>query len=151
MKSAPILKPMSKIDAHSLRIKMMASYLHYLLTNRCAKALIFDAIQNLNFPPKTKKSILMTSQHFFFDFITENLVQWLGPWPVTQEIGVQFQVEATFSAIFFFKIFFCAYRINYIVLFDDIRQDLQKEFEYNSYFLSYLLNLIQIVCHSVIS
>ena len=74
MKSTPFLKAMSKIDAHSLRIKMMASYLHYLLTNRCAKALIFDAIQNLNFPPKTKKSILMTSQHFFFDFITENLV-----------------------------------------------------------------------------
>ena len=65
MKSAPILKPMSKIDAHSLRIKMMASYLHYLVTNRCTKAFIFDTIQNLNFPPKINKSILMTSQDFF--------------------------------------------------------------------------------------
>ena len=56
---------MGKIDAHSLRIKMMASYLHYLVTNRCTKAFIFDEIQNLNFPPKTNKSISMTSQHFF--------------------------------------------------------------------------------------
>ena len=34
MKRAPILKVMGKIDAHSLRIKMMASYIHYLATNR---------------------------------------------------------------------------------------------------------------------
>ena len=71
MKSAPILKPMSKIDAHILRIKMMASYLHYLVTNRCTEAFTFDAIQNLNFPPKINKSISKTSQDFFFfDFIT---------------------------------------------------------------------------------
>ena len=44
MKSALILKVMGKIDAHSLRIKMMASYLHYLVTNRCTKAFIFDEI-----------------------------------------------------------------------------------------------------------
>ena len=30
---------MGKIDAHSLRIKMMAPYLHYLVTNRCTNAL----------------------------------------------------------------------------------------------------------------
>ena len=59
---------MGKIDAHNLRIKMMASYLHYLVTNRCTKAFIFDEIWNLNFPPKTNKSILMTSQDFFFRF-----------------------------------------------------------------------------------
>ena len=106
MKSAPFLKAMSKIDAHSLIIKMMASNPHYLVTNRCAKAFIFDAIQNLNFPPKTNKSILMTSKDFFFNFITGHLVQWLGAWPVTQETGVQFPLKATFSAIFFFKIFF---------------------------------------------
>ena len=35
---------MCKIDAHSLRIKMMASYLHCLVTNRCTKAFIFDEI-----------------------------------------------------------------------------------------------------------
>ena len=28
---------MGKIEAHSLKIKMMASYLHYLATNRCTK------------------------------------------------------------------------------------------------------------------
>ena len=48
---------MDKIDGHRLRIKMMASYLHYLVTNRCTKAFSFDEIQNLNFPPKTSKSI----------------------------------------------------------------------------------------------
>ena len=56
---------MGKIDAHSLKIKMMASYLHYLATNRCTKAFIFDEIQNLNFPPKINKSTSMTSQDFF--------------------------------------------------------------------------------------
>ena len=44
MKIAPILKAMGRIDAHSLRIKMMASYLHYLATNRCTKAFNFDEI-----------------------------------------------------------------------------------------------------------
>jgi hypothetical protein len=39
MKSAPIKEAMGKIDAHSLKIKMMVSYLHYLATNRCTKAL----------------------------------------------------------------------------------------------------------------
>ena len=58
-------KIMGKIDAHCLRIKMMASY---LVTNRCTKAFIFDEIQNLNFPPKTNKPISMTSKHFFFQF-----------------------------------------------------------------------------------
>ena len=37
-------KAMGKIDAHSLRIKMMASYLNYLVTIRCTKAFIFDEI-----------------------------------------------------------------------------------------------------------
>ena len=83
MKSAPIKKAMGKLDAHSLRIKMMASYLHYLVTNRCTKTFIFDEIWNLNFPPKTNKSILRTSQDFFY-FITDYLV-W--SWPVTQEIA----------------------------------------------------------------
>ena len=106
MKSAWILKAMGKIDAHSLRIKMMALYLHYLATNRCTKAFIFDEIQNLNFPPKINKSTSRTSQDFFFDFISDHLVQWSGAWPITQETGVQFPLEATFSAIFFFKIFF---------------------------------------------
>ena len=65
MKSAWILKAMGKIDAHSLRVKIMALYLHYLATNRCTKAFIFDEIQNLNFPPKINKSTSMTSQDFF--------------------------------------------------------------------------------------
>ena len=44
MKSAPIKERMGKIEAHSLRIKIMASYLHYLVINRCTKAFIFDRI-----------------------------------------------------------------------------------------------------------
>ena len=39
MKSAPIEERMGKIEAHSQRIKMMASYLHHLVTNRCTNAL----------------------------------------------------------------------------------------------------------------
>ena len=39
MKSAPIEEAMGKIDAPSLKIKMMASYLHYLDTNRCTNTL----------------------------------------------------------------------------------------------------------------
>ena len=44
MKSALFQEAMGKIEAHSLKIKMMASYLHYLVTNRCTKAFIFDEI-----------------------------------------------------------------------------------------------------------
>ena len=39
MKSAPTLKAMGKIEAHSLKIEMMATYLHYLATNRCTNVL----------------------------------------------------------------------------------------------------------------
>ena len=39
MKIAPILKAMGRIDAHSLKIEMMASYFHYLATNRCTYTL----------------------------------------------------------------------------------------------------------------
>ena len=74
MKSAWIFKAMGKKDAHSLRIKMMALYLHFLATNRCTKAFTFDEIQNLNFLSKINKSISSTSQDFFFDFITDDLV-----------------------------------------------------------------------------
>ena len=39
MKSAPIYEIMGEIEAHSLKIKMMASCLHYLATNRCTNTL----------------------------------------------------------------------------------------------------------------
>ena len=39
MKSAPIQEAMGKIDAYSLKIEMMASYVHYVATNRCTNAL----------------------------------------------------------------------------------------------------------------
>ena len=39
MKNALILEAMGKIEAHSLKIEMMASYLHYLATNRCTSIL----------------------------------------------------------------------------------------------------------------
>ena len=39
MKSALIQEAMGKIEAHSLKIEMMASYLHYLATNRCTNTL----------------------------------------------------------------------------------------------------------------
>ena len=39
MKSALIQEAMGKIEAHSLKIEMMASYLHYLATNRCTNIL----------------------------------------------------------------------------------------------------------------
>ena len=39
MKSALIQEAMGKIEAQSLKIEMMASYLHYLATNRCTTAL----------------------------------------------------------------------------------------------------------------
>ena len=81
MKSAWILKAMGKIDAHSLRIKMMALYLHYLATNRCTKAFIFDEIQNLNFPPKINKSTSRTSQDFFS-------ISLVTTWSSGQELGL---------------------------------------------------------------
>ena len=146
MKSTPILKVMGKIDAHSLRIHMMASYLHYPVTNRCTKAFIFDEIQNSNFPPKINESISTTSQDFFS-------ISLLTTWSSGQELGFSPRRSGfdspwlqLFQPFFFFKIFFCALRINHIVPFDATSQDLQKEFEYYSYFPSFLLNLIQNVC-----
>ena len=44
MKSALIQEAMGKIEAHSLKIEMMASYLHYLVTNMCTNAFNFDEI-----------------------------------------------------------------------------------------------------------
>ena len=39
IKSDPISEAMGKIEAHSLKIKMTASYLYYLATNRCTNDL----------------------------------------------------------------------------------------------------------------
>jgi len=108
MKSAWIKEAMGKIDAHSLRIKMMALYLHYLATNRCTKAFIFDEIQNLNFLPKIK-SLHQGHHKIFFS------ISLVTTWSSGQELGLSRRRPGfnspwrqLFHPFFSSKYFFCA-------------------------------------------
>ena len=139
-KCSDLKKIMGKIDAHCLRIKMMASY---LVTNRCTKAFIFDEIQNLNFPPKTNKPISMTSKHFFFNFIkywSSGLVVKILACHLGDRGSIPLGVN--FFSQFFLQ-FFLWIKNQIHSAFWWYKPRSVEGIRIYSYFVSYLLNLIQ--------